>query len=317
MPTQVIAIVPARVWVTFSCAPPSCMLSNTSMITLPPVACSTSFLNCWIATLEEWSGTKLPAMRSFSCAAAVPEPSANARSGAARAKRALRVMRTLLFVDAGRDLTGRAKSVPERICRPEDCDQSLEKIVSNLSSLVHHYHHAERQGRDRGAASPTAPCRGARPNIVYKTAARLYPESMATNPDAVERRRARGARAATRKAKPSVEGIHERVLNAILEHRLRPGMQLVEERLAAVFGVSRTKIRHALARLAHDGIVTVFPNRGAFVSSPTREEVHEVFEARRLIEPALVRRLVGKVTPALVRRLRDHVKQENVARKNG
>ncbi len=99
MPTQVMAIVPARVWVTFSCAPPSCMLSNTSMITLPPVACSTSFLNCWTATLEECSGTKLPAMRSFSCAAAVPA-SARATSGAARAERTMRVMRGLLFVGA-------------------------------------------------------------------------------------------------------------------------------------------------------------------------------------------------------------------------
>jgi DNA-binding GntR family transcriptional regulator len=152
---------------------------------------------------------------------------------------------------------------------------------------------------------------------VYKTMVELYPKWMATGSETTGRRRARDARTAARAPKPSVEGIHERVLNAILEHRLRPGVQLVEERLAAVFGVSRTKIRHALARLAHDGIVTVFPNRGAFVSRPTREEVHDVFEARRLIEPALVRRLAGRTTPALVRRLRDHVKHENAARKSG
>ena len=87
------------------------------------------------------------------------------------------------------------------------------------------------------------------------------------------------------------------MLNAILEHRLRPGTQLVEERLAAVFGVSRTKIRQAIARLAHDGIVTVFPNRGAFVTSPGRDEAREVFEARRLIEPGLVRRLAATTAP--------------------
>jgi DNA-binding GntR family transcriptional regulator len=140
---------------------------------------------------------------------------------------------------------------------------------------------------------------------------------MANTSEAAGRKRARDARGSARSPKPSVEGIYERVLNAILEHRLRPGTQLVEERLAAVFGVSRTKIRHALARLAHDGIVTVFPNRGAFVTSPSREEVHELFEARRLIEPALVRRLAAKATTALVRRLRDHVRQENAARKSG
>src|SRR5260221_3179694 len=97
-----------------------------------------------------------------------------------------------------------------------------------------------------------------------------------------------------KKATPaSVETIVERVLGAILSHQLPPGTQLVEERLAAVFHVSRTKIRQALARLAHDGIITVIPNRGGFVSSPTVEEARAVFEARRLIEPHLVERLAA------------------------
>jgi DNA-binding GntR family transcriptional regulator len=81
-----------------------------------------------------------------------------------------------------------------------------------------------------------------------------------------------------------------------------------------VFGVSRTKIRQAIARLAHDGIVTVFHNRGAFVSSPTVEEAREVFEARRLIEPWLIRSLAAGATPAQVKRLRAHVALESEAR---
>lgn len=117
------------------------------------------------------------------------------------------------------------------------------------------------------------------------------------------------------RAKPrSVLEIHDRVLTAIHERRLRPGTQLVEEKLASIFGVSRTKIRQAITRLAHDGIVTVYPNRGAFVSSPTVEEAREVFEARRLIEPWLVRKLAATVTPAQVKRLRSHVALESEAR---
>jgi DNA-binding GntR family transcriptional regulator len=104
------------------------------------------------------------------------------------------------------------------------------------------------------------------------------------------------------------------VLAAILGHQLPPGTQLVEERLAGVFGVSRTKIRQALARLAHDSIVTVIPNRGAFVSSPTVAEARDVFEARRLIEPDLVRRLAGSANAAEIERLRAHVAFESVAR---
>jgi DNA-binding GntR family transcriptional regulator len=124
---------------------------------------------------------------------------------------------------------------------------------------------------------------------------------------ALEGKRAPGLR--------SVDVIYERLLGAILEHRLPPGTKLGEERLAAVFGVSRTQVRQALARLTHDRIVTLVANRGAFVSSPTVKEAREVFEARRLIEPELIRRLAASATAGDIRRLRDVVKQESAARR--
>ena len=114
----------------------------------------------------------------------------------------------------------------------------------------------------------------------------------------------------------SVDVIYQRILGAILEHRLPPGTKLGEEKLAGVFGVSRTQVRQALARLTHDRIVTLIANRGAFVSSPTVDEAREVFEARRLIEPDLVRRVAASATAADVRRLREHVKLESAARRD-
>ena len=113
---------------------------------------------------------------------------------------------------------------------------------------------------------------------------------------------------------PSVDAIHQRVLLAIVEHRLPPGTKLGEERLAGVFGVSRTQIRQVLERLAHDSIVTVQPNRGAFVSSPTVEEAREVFAARRLIEPELIRKATHAVSAEQIQRLRKHVALESAAR---
>ena len=97
--------------------------------------------------------------------------------------------------------------------------------------------------------------------------------------------------ASTPSSAASVEEISDRILGAIWEHRLPPATKLVEEKLASVFGVSRTKIRLALARLSHDGILTTEPNRGTFVSSPTIEQARQVFVARRLLEPALMRAL--------------------------
>jgi len=109
--------------------------------------------------------------------------------------------------------------------------------------------------------------------------------------------------------------IYEKIYVAILEHRLHPGTKLVEERLADIFNVSRARIREVLARLAHEQIVELVPQRGAYVARPTIEQALDVFEARRLIEPAVVRRLVETLTPEKLARLRAHAELEMDARR--
>jgi DNA-binding GntR family transcriptional regulator len=115
----------------------------------------------------------------------------------------------------------------------------------------------------------------------------------------------------------NADEIYEKIYVAILEHRLHPGTKLGEEKMAEIFGVSRARIREVLARLAHEQIVELFPQRGAFVAKPTIEQARDVFEARRLIEPAVVRRLVDTSTPEKIERLREHVGREVEARSRG
>lgn len=109
--------------------------------------------------------------------------------------------------------------------------------------------------------------------------------------------------------------IYEKIYVAILEHRLHPGTKLGEERLAEIFGASRARIREVLARLAHEQIVELVPQRGAYVAKPTIEQARDVFEARRLIEPAVMRRLVETLTPEKLARLREHQERELDARR--
>lgn len=113
----------------------------------------------------------------------------------------------------------------------------------------------------------------------------------------------------------TVDEIYERIYVAILEHRLQPGTKLGEERMADIFGVSRARIREVLARLAHEQIVELFPQRGAYVAKPSTEQARDVFEARRLIEPAVLRRLIDTLTPEKVNRLRQHQELEADARR--
>lgn len=109
--------------------------------------------------------------------------------------------------------------------------------------------------------------------------------------------------------------IYEKIYVAILEHRLHPGTKLAEERLADIFGVSRARVREVLARLAHEQIVELVPQRGAYVAKPTIEQARDVFEARRLIEPAVMRRLIDTLTPEKLARLRMHQDLELDARR--
>lgn len=109
--------------------------------------------------------------------------------------------------------------------------------------------------------------------------------------------------------------IYEKIYLAIVEHRLRPGTKLVEERLAEIFKVSRARVREVLARLAHEQIVELYPQRGAYVAKPSIEQALDVFEARRLIEPDVLRLLIERLTPERAERLRQHQELEFDARR--
>ena len=115
--------------------------------------------------------------------------------------------------------------------------------------------------------------------------------------------------------------IHARIYNAIVEHRLLPGTKLTEERLAEMFAVSRTQVRGVLQRLAVEQLVTLIPNRGAFVSTPSAEEAHDVLDVRRTLEPGIVARLIERIgtgkARGAVKQLRAIVKREQQAHHKG
>lgn len=107
--------------------------------------------------------------------------------------------------------------------------------------------------------------------------------------------------------------IVEALTKAIVEHRLQPGAKLAEQKLADHFGVSRTLVRQALYQLAQNRLVKLEPARGAFVAAPTANEAKQVFAVRRMLESEMAREFVRSQTPAKLKALREHVKQEKAA----
>lgn len=92
----------------------------------------------------------------------------------------------------------------------------------------------------------------------------------------------------------SNQDIYERIYAAISERRLAPGTKLSEEKLAAAFHASRTRVREVLLRLSQELIIEIHPNRGAFVTTPTVDELRQVFAVRRALEPAIVTELAER-----------------------
>jgi GntR family transcriptional regulator, rspAB operon transcriptional repressor len=73
---------------------------------------------------------------------------------------------------------------------------------------------------------------------------------------------------------------------AIVTLRLAPGHPVSENELAAQLGVSRTPVREAIIRLAGDGLVEVYPQRGSAVSRISEHEVREAQFIREALERA-------------------------------
>ena len=113
------------------------------------------------------------------------------------------------------------------------------------------------------------------------------------------------------------EGIYQRMVQTIRNQQLHPGTKLGEDRLASAFGVSRTRIRPVLARLASEQVVTITPNRGATVARPTEQEAREVFQVRRLIEPTLVAAFMARASSAELLTLGHCITHEEAARSQG
>jgi DNA-binding GntR family transcriptional regulator len=87
-----------------------------------------------------------------------------------------------------------------------------------------------------------------------------------------------------RRSGDTVDQVVQAVRADIVAGRYRPGQRLVASSLTGAMQLSRSTVREALRRLAADGMITLVPNRGAAVRQLSREEMHDLFQLRELLE---------------------------------
>lgn len=105
-------------------------------------------------------------------------------------------------------------------------------------------------------------------------------------------------------ARPLAVRVHEQIASEIVSGSLKPGTALVQEQVAAQYGVSRTPVRDALAQIAMEGLATLVPGSGYVVNDLTSQDVHNVFEVRYHLEQLAMTQAMGRHSPAQLVRLR-------------
>ncbi|RLA82489.1 MAG: GntR family transcriptional regulator, partial [Deltaproteobacteria bacterium] len=70
----------------------------------------------------------------------------------------------------------------------------------------------------------------------------------------------------------------------ILNGRLRPGEKLVASKVAEAYGVSIIPVREALNRLRAEGLVTIIPHTGAYVTEIDLEDLKDLYPIRGVLE---------------------------------
>jgi DNA-binding GntR family transcriptional regulator len=92
---------------------------------------------------------------------------------------------------------------------------------------------------------------------------------------------------------------------AILSGNVAPGQRLVEEELAALFGVTRASLRAALIDLTAEGLVERVPNRGARVRVVSLAEAIAITECRMALEALCAAKAAQNVTDREAAMLRE------------
>ena len=96
----------------------------------------------------------------------------------------------------------------------------------------------------------------------------------------------------------SRQKIYKALRRSIIMGHLQPGERLSIEELAQDHGTSVTPVRDALQMLSQEGLITIKPRSGYFVTRITLKQLHDLLDLRQILELAAVERAATRITAA-------------------
>jgi len=110
--------------------------------------------------------------------------------------------------------------------------------------------------------------------------------------------------------------VYSMVRQSILHLDLPPGATIDKNALCERFGVSRSPVSEALARLSADGLVEIFPQRGTRVARIRITDIREAMFIRRALEVETVRTLSTNISEETLSKLSLNLEYQSIAAKN-
>ena len=100
------------------------------------------------------------------------------------------------------------------------------------------------------------------------------------------------------------ERVYGQIKTRILSGALEPGQKILQEKLAAEIGVSRTPLLKALQQLENELLVESVPRRGMFVKRMGPKEIIDAFDCREGLEGIAARLTAEKITEPQLKKMK-------------
>lgn len=101
--------------------------------------------------------------------------------------------------------------------------------------------------------------------------------------------------------------VYSKIRADILEGRYKNNDELRELAIGEELGVSRTPVREAFRQLELEGLISIVPNKGAYVTGITAKDVKDIYMIRSKLEGLAARWAVDNITPEQMEEMEENI----------
>ncbi len=101
--------------------------------------------------------------------------------------------------------------------------------------------------------------------------------------------------------------VYHRLRDEILNGAYQEMEELKEAAIASEMGVSRTPVREAFRQLELEGLLTIIPNKGAYVTGITVKDVKDIYAIRSLLEGLCARWATEHITKEQMEEMEENI----------